>query len=298
MKIVIGTRKSKLAMYQANLVREILEKIGYNIELLPIKTEGDKLKDKILTEFGGKGLFVKEIEEALLEGKCDIAVHSLKDVPYILPKGLKLKAFLKREDPRDCLVLNNGSIEKLKEGGKIGTSSLRRKVQLEKIFPKINILPIRGNVETRLRKMETEKLDGVVLALAGLKRLNLENKACHIFSPFEIIPAIGQGVIVVEGIEEDFEIEKIYKDINDEETSKVVKAERKFLEEMKGSCKIPMGGFCKKEGDFYHMVCFISMPDGSNFLKVEGIGDDPEELGLGLAENLKLKGAKEIIEKF
>lgn len=294
MKIIIGTRRSKLALYQTNLVKEILEKNGFNVEILPIITSGDRLKDKILSDFGGKGLFVKEIEESLLEFKCDIAVHSLKDVPYQIPKNLKLIAFLKREDPRDCLVLKDGMI---KENMLLGTSSLRRKIQLEKIFPNIKIVPIRGNLETRVKKALSGDLDGAVLALAGLKRLRMEDKARHIFDPFELIPAVGQGVIAVEGRKDDEKFAQISKILNDEETSEIVLAERNFLETLKGSCKVPIGGFCQKERSLYHMVAFISKPDGSNFLRVEGIGDDPEELGKGLANNLLQKGAGEIIEK-
>ncbi len=294
MKIIIGTRKSNLALYQTNLVKGLLEKNGFSVEILPITTSGDKLKDKILSDFGGKGLFVKEIEEALLDFKCDIAVHSLKDVPFQIPKGLKLLAYLKREDPRDCLILKEG---KIKEDMVLGTSSLRRKVQIERIFPNTKIVPIRGNLETRIKKIETENLDGVVLAMAGLKRMEMENLANHIFEPFDLIPAVGQGVIVVEGREEEEKIDFLRKILNHKETEETIIAERAFLEEMKGSCKVPIGGFCKKEEDLYHMVCFISLPDGSNFLRAEGIGDDPEELGRGLANNLLMKGADKIIEK-
>lgn len=294
MKIIIGTRRSKLALYQTNLVKEILKKNGFDVEILPIVTSGDKLKDKTLSDFGGKGLFVKEIEEALLDFKCDIAVHSLKDLPYQIPKNLKLIAFLKREDPRDCLVLKDG---KLRENMLLGTSSLRRKIQIEKIFPSSKLLPIRGNLETRINKIYRENLDGVVLAMAGLKRLGIEDKASYIFDPFELIPAVGQGVIAVEGREKDEIVEIVLKILNDKETAEVVKAERGFLETLKGTCKVPIGGFCKKEKNLFRMICFISSPDGSNFLRVEGLGDDPEELGKGLANNLLQRGAKEIIEK-
>lgn len=293
MKVVIGTRGSNLALYQANLVKEILEKNGIICEILPIVTKGDKLKEKKLSDFGGKGLFVKEIEEALLAYKCDLAVHSLKDVPYQIPKGLKLIAFLEREDPRDCIILKENRI---KENMVLGTSSLRRKVQLEKIFPKIKVLPIRGNVETRIKKIETENLDGAVFAVAGLKRLKLEEKISKIFSPFELIPAVGQGVIAVEA-REDEKIEFLYKILNHKETEEVVIAERAFIEKIKGSCKLPIGGYCQKEQNLFHMVCFISTPDGKKFLRTEGIGDNPFELGEGLAEDLFFKGAREIIEK-
>jgi len=294
MKVIIGTRKSNLALYQTNLVKGILEKNGFSVEIMPITTSGDKLKDKILSDFGGKGLFVKEIEEALLDFRCDIAVHSLKDVPYEIPKGLKLLAFLEREDPRDCLILKDG---KIRDDMVLGTSSLRRKVQIERIFPKVKILPIRGNLETRIKKIKTENLDGVVLALAGLKRMGFEKSADHIFDPFDLIPAVGQGVIAVEGREGDEKFEFLRKILNNKETEEVVKAERAFLTELKGSCKVPIGAFCKKEKNLYHMVCFISSPDGKNFLRVEGIGDDPEELGKGLANNLLLKGGDKIIEE-
>lgn len=294
MKIIIGTRKSNLALYQTNLVKGMLEKRGIGVEILPIVTTGDKLKDKTLSDFGGKGLFVKEIEEALLDFRCDIAVHSLKDVPFELPRGLKLISFLKREDPRDCLVLKEG---KIKEGMVLGTSSLRRKVQIERMFKDVKILPIRGNLETRLNKIQNQNLDGVVLAMAGLKRMGLENRINHIFEPFELIPAVGQGVIAVEGREGDERVDRLFEILNDRETEEVVVAERAFLKTLKGSCKVPIGGYCRKEKDLYHMVSFISYPDGSNFLRVEGIGDDPGELGEGLANNLLIKGADKIIEK-
>jgi hydroxymethylbilane synthase len=296
-RIRIGTRGSRLALYQANLVRGLLEARDHAAELVTIVTSGDAIQDALLIELGGKGLFVKEIEEALIEGRCDIAVHSLKDVPWAIPDGLVIDTFLPREDPRDAFVGRDGMpFDTLKRGTKVGTGSLRRGVQLKRLKPGVEVVPIRGNVETRIRKIAGENLDGVVLACAGLRRLELEAQVCSIFSPFEMIPAVGQGTIAIERRADDGAALEALAPLNDRPTAASVTAERAFLVRLQGSCRVPMGGYCRPEGLGYHMAAFIASPDGREFLKTEAIGDDPAELGAAVAEYLVGKGALKVLE--
>ncbi len=296
MRIRIGTRGSRLALYQANLVRGLLQARGHATDLITIVTSGDTIKDVQLVELGGKGLFVKEIEEALLENRCDIAVHSLKDVPWTLPDGLVIDTFLPREDPRDAFVGRDGMpFDTLKRGAKVGTGSLRRGIQLKRLNRGVEVVPIRGNVETRIRKIASENLDGVVLAYAGLRRLELDAQVCSIFSPFEMIPAVGQGTIAIERRTADPAILEALAPLNDPPTAAAVAAERAFLVRLQGSCKVPMGGYCRPEGPGHHMAAFIASPDGKEFLKSEAIGDDPAELGNAIAEDLIRKGALKVL---
>ena len=298
MKIRIGTRGSRLALYQANLVRGLLEAQGHAAELVTIVTSGDSIKDVQLVELGGKGLFVKEIEEALLEERCDVAVHSLKDVPWTIPAGLVIDTFLPREDPRDAFVGRDGMpFDTLKRGAKVGTGSLRRGIQLKRLKSGVEVVPIRGNVETRIKKIAAENLDGVVLACAGMHRLGLEAQVCSVFSPFEMIPAVGQGTIAIERRGADAAAAEALAPLNDFPTAASVAAERAYLVRLQGSCKIPMGGYCRAEGLGYHMAAFIASPDGRDFLKSEAIGDDPAELGAAVAEDLVRKGALKLLEQ-
>jgi len=295
MRIRIGTRNSKLALYQAALVHDLLKAAGHDGEIIPISTQGDQVQDRQLLELGGKGLFVKEIEEALLNGTCDIAVHSLKDVPYLIPSGLALHTFLRREDPRDVFAGGDGPFETLPRKARVGTGSLRRAVQLKRLRPDIEIVPIRGNVETRLKKIKAERLDGVVLAYAGLRRLELDDQITSVFSPFELIPAVGQGVIAVEHRKDAAAVCDLLEGLNDRDTARAVAAERQFLEMMEGSCKIPMGGYCEPKDGGHHMIAFVASPDGREFLKTEAIGDNPLELGTAVAEALLGRGARNLI---
>ena len=296
MKIRIGTRGSRLALYQATLVQSLLKEAGHEGEIVPIATQGDQVQDQPLVDLGGKGLFVKEIEDALLKGICDVAVHSLKDVPYYVPSGLALHTFLPREDPRDVFVGADGPFETLPRKSRVGTGALRRAVQLKRLRPDLEIVPIRGNVETRLKKIKSERLAGAVLAYAGLKRLGLDAQITSVFSPFEIIPAVGQGVIAVEHRKDDAAVCDILEGLNDRDTARAVLAERQFLEMVEGSCKVPMGGYCVAKDEGHHMIAFIASPDGKEFLKTEAIGDNPRELGTAVAEELVRRGARKLLE--
>lgn len=297
MKIRIGTRGSRLALYQANLVKGLLEAQGHAADLVTIVTSGDSIKDVQLVELGGKGLFVKEIEEALMDQRCDIAVHSLKDVPWTIPADLVIDTFLPREDPRDAFVGRDGMpFDTLKRGARVGTGSLRRGIQLKRLNRAVEVVPIRGNVETRIKKIAAENLDGVVLASAGMRRLELEAQVSSVFSPFEMIPAVGQGVIAIERRQRDEDAAGALAPLNDAPTAACVAAERAYLVRLQGSCKIPMGGYCRAEGLGYHMAAFIASPDGKEFLKTKAIGDDPAELGAAVAEDLVAKGALKLLE--
>jgi len=297
MRIRIGTRSSKLALYQAALVQGLLKAAGHEGEIVPITTQGDTVQDRPLVEIGGKGLFVKEIEDALLKGACDVAVHSLKDVPYYVPSGLVIHTFLEREDPRDVFVGEAKDFDLLRKGARVGTGSLRRAVQLKRLRPDIEIVPIRGNVETRIRKIKEENLAGVVLAYAGLKRLGLDHLITTVFSPYEVIPAVGQGVIAIEHRKADTHVCDVLEGFNHADTARAVMAERIFLEMVEGSCTVPMGGYCEAREGSHHMVAFIASPDGKEYMKSEALGDNPMELGTGVAEDLVRKGARRLLER-
>lgn len=265
-KVVIGTRGSKLALWQANWVKEKLEELypEIKIEIEKIKTTGDKILDAPLAKIGGKGLFVKEIEEALLDGRVDIAVHSMKDVPTEIPKGLHIAAICKREDPRDAFLSRDGiPLKDLPEGAVIGTSSLRRTVQLKALRKDIEIRPLRGNVDTRIRKLIEGQFDGIVLALAGLKRMGFEENIAEIFSEEILIPAIGQGAIGIETRVDDEFVNDIVKPLNDPLTALCVSAERAFLSVMGGGCQVPL-------------ACHAKVVDG--VMKISGMIGAPFEV--------------------
>lgn len=262
-KVVIGTRGSKLALWQANWVKERLKELypELNVEIEKIKTTGDKILDAPLAKIGGKGLFVKEIEEALLEGRVDMAVHSMKDVPTEIPEGLHISVICIREDPRDAFISRDGvSFMDLPEGAIIGTSSLRRTVQLKSLRKDIEIRPLRGNVDTRIRKLKEGQFDGIVLALAGLKRMGFEDIVTETFSEETLIPAIGQGAIGIETRIDDESINEIVKPLNDPFTSLCILAERAFLSLMGGGCQVPL-------------ACHAKVVDG--VMKISGMIGDP-----------------------
>lgn len=275
-KLVIGTRGSKLALWQANWVKEKLEELypELNVEIEKIKTTGDKILDAPLAKIGGKGLFVKEIEEALLEKRVDIAVHSMKDVPTEIPEGLHISAICRREDPRDAFISRVGdSFRDLPEGAIIGTSSLRRTVQLRAIRKDIEIKPLRGNVDTRIRKLKEGHFDGIVLALAGLKRMGLEDIITETFSEETLIPAIGQGAIGIETRRDDDFVNEIIKPLNDPLTALCVSAERAFLSVMGGGCQVPL-------------ACHARVVDG--VIEISGMIGDPFEVSQILKETAKI----------
>lgn len=253
MKLVVGTRGSNLALVQTNWVVDQLKKEnpGVEFEVKIIKTKGDLINNLPLDKIGDKGLFVKEIEKSLLDGEIDMAVHSMKDMPSYLPEGLKFAHSPKREDPRDALIFKEGykSLDDLPQGARIGTGSKRRKYQLLKHRPDLEIVPIRGNIETRIKKIETEKLDGVVLAASGLRRAGLDDKIDYYIPTDIMLPAPAQGILALEIREDDKETEKIIDSIKDDITKIQIDAERGFLIGVNGSCHIPMGAYCEIEGE-------------------------------------------------
>ena len=302
MKLRIGTRKSKLALWQTEFIaKKIKENFSdIEIEIIKITTKGDKILDVPLARIGGKGLFVKEIEDALLNNRIDLAVHSLKDVPTYFPEELGLGAITEREDPRDCLVsIKYKSLEDLPEGATVGTSSLRRKSQLLKLRPDLKIKDLRGNVDTRLRKLENGEYDAIVLAYAGLKRLGLGDRATYIFPPEKFIPAVAQGFLGIEIRLKDEKTLNIVKKINHIESYIRAEAERSFLKKLEGGCQVPLGCYSEISGENLKLIGFISDLKGERFLRdtVEGKKEEYRELGEKLAENLLKKGGEEILKE-
>ncbi|MCR4429571.1 MAG: hydroxymethylbilane synthase [Tepidanaerobacteraceae bacterium] len=288
MIIRVGSRDSKLALIQTDAVIEELRKYNADwiFEKVSIKTRGDRFLDSALSEEGGKGLFVKEIEDALLFGNIDMAVHSMKDMPYEIPEGLCIAAVTKREDARDAFISANGErFADLKRGARIGTSSLRRAVQLKNIRPDIEIMPLRGNVPTRIKKMRELNLSGIVLAAAGLKRLGMEGEVCEYFSPDIMVPAVGQGALAVEMREQDERMHFI-KCLEEPDTASAVRAERAFMKALGGSCKIPMGAYAQIEGDMLNLIGMIEMGGRVKKGCVCGKIFEAEEIGAKLAKEL------------
>jgi len=301
-KIVIATRGSMLALWQANHIKDSIEKehSGTSVELLKIKTTGDKILDVPLAKVGGKGLFVKEIEEALIDGKADLAVHSLKDVPTELPQGLGLAAITEREDARDALISNgNKTLDQLPEGAKIGSSSLRRQCQLLKVRPDLNIVSLRGNLDTRIKKVEAGEFDAIILAAAGMRRLGWEERISECISSDILLPAIAQGALGIETRNNDNETNQIISFLNHKETSAVVRAERALLKKLEGGCQVPIASYGELEGDTLRLRGLVGSLDGKTLItgELKGNVDNPEALGIALAENLLEKGAGEILEE-
>lgn len=263
-RITIGTRPSKLALWQAEHVRALLAASNVSCEIKKITTKGDRILDRSLTAIGGKGLFLKEIEDELLAGTVDLAVHSFKDVPYELPPGLMIAAVLPREDHADAWISGDGRpISEAREGAVVGTTSLRRQIQLKTIFPHLVFKDLRGNVDTRLKKMDDGEFDGIVLAMAGLKRLGL---AGRITQRLDLVSAAGQGAIAIECREGDAETSRLLGKLNDAETARCVALERAFLKKVQGSCQTPVGCFVKTDvldSERFVMRCFLAEPDGS-----------------------------------
>ncbi|WP_042278326.1 hydroxymethylbilane synthase [[Clostridium] dakarense] len=290
MKIVVGTRGSKLALTQTNWVVNELNKKYPNVEfeVKIIKTKGDLIQNVSLDKIGDKGLFVKEIEQQLLNKEIDMAVHSMKDMPSNLPDGLKFASIPKREDPRDALILKEGysNLEDLPKGATIGTGSKRRKYQLLKYRPDLNIVSIRGNIDTRIRKIEDENLDGVVLAASGLIRAGLHNNISQYLPVDIMIPAPAQGALALEIRDNDIEIEKIIDCLKDDVTKIQIEAERGFLDGVNGSCHIPMGAYCTVEGENIDLVGLYGDGEGTKLIikSISGQASKARELGLELAQ--------------
>ena len=312
--LTIGTRSSKLALWQANHIKDELFKMGNHlglplleINLKEIKTKGDYITDVALSKVGGKGLFTKEIEDALLTNEIDLAVHSLKDLPTKLPDGLKIGAMLKREKPHDVLIIRRGvacnisTFINLPLHSKIGTSSLRRIAQLKSIRPDLEYIDLRGNLDTRIRKLEEGQFDAIVLAFAGIKRLGFENKISEHLNPKEILPAVGQGALAIEIRENDKEIEKFISGLNHNETFLASIAERSFLETLQGGCQVPIGAYSEIEGNKITLYGVIASLDGKSIIKETITGnlgfDECELIGKTLAKTLLQNGGKEILQE-
>ena len=292
MKLVVGTRGSNLALVQTNWVVDQLKKENPEVEfeVKIIKTKGDLIKDLPLDKIGDKGLFVKEIEKSLLDGEIDMAVHSMKDMPSYLPEGLKFAHSPKREDPRDALIFKEGykSLDDLPQGARIGTGSKRRKYQLLKHRPDLEIVPIRGNIDTRIKKIETEKLDGVVLAASGLRRAGLDDKIDYYIPTDIMLPAPAQGILALEIREDDKETEKIIDSIKDDITKIQIDAERGFLIGVNGSCHIPMGAYCEIEGEKITLTGLYGDGEGKKIVVQSQVGTlaDAPKIGYELAKSV------------
>ena len=298
MKVRIGTRKSKLALWQANYVKEFLEGKGAEVELVKITTTGDRILNSPLAKIGGKGLFVKEIEQALIEGRIDLAVHSLKDVPMILPEGLTLSCITKRESPYDVLISRDGKkLGELPEGSVVGTSSLRRGVQIKRFRNDLRVEVLRGNVDTRVRKLKEGLYDAIILAHAGVKRMGYEYLITEILEGF--IPAVGQGSLAIETRADDKKIYDLVKELDDEESHRIALCERAFLRELEGGCQVPIGAMARVESGKITIRGFISDLEGEKFFEGEESSpyDDPESAGRRLARKLLYMGGRDILKE-
>lgn len=316
-KVSIGTRGSKLALWQAEWVSSEIKRMRPDIEvsLVKIKTTGDKILDVPLAKVGGKGLFVKEIEEALLRKEVDLAVHSMKDVPTDFPPNLHLAAICKREDPRDAfispmvkersqesekIIFKYKSFDDLPQGATVGTSSLRRSCQLLNKRPDLKIVQLRGNLDTRLRKLDEGQFDAIILAAAGVKRLGLEKRITSILPVDVSLPAIGQGAIGIECRIDDEFINSLLSNLNDKETSICVKAERAFLKRLEGGCQVPIAGYARmNDKSLLIMDGLVGSLSGDRLIRghIEGKPEDCEDLGTKLAEDILSRGAKEILNE-
>lgn len=296
----IATRRSPLAIWQAEFVRDSLlaRNPELTIELVRIKTQGDKILDSPLAKIGGKGLFVKELENSMLAGDADIAVHSMKDVPVDFPAGLHLPVICERHDPHDAFVSNFfNSVDDLPKGARVGTSSLRRECQLRHYRPDLQILPLRGNVNTRLAKLDAAEFDAIILAKAGLERLNFQDRIRSALSPEQSLPAIGQGALGIETRIDDAELNALIAPLNCEHTSITVRAERALNRRLKGGCQVPIGGYAMLQGDKLWLRGLVGRPDGTEMLfdEINGLASHAETLGLQLAERLLQRGADKIL---
>ena len=297
----IATRKSQLALWQAEYVRDVLLQYhpDLQVELVKMTTEGDKILDTPLAKVGGKGLFVKELEAGLLNGDADIAVHSMKDVPVELPEGLHLAVICPREDPRDAFISNAYTLfEDLPKGARLGTSSLRRQCQLAAQRPDLNIIDLRGNVNTRLQKLDNGDYDAIILAAAGLKRLGMEDRITQTLSPEVSLPAIGQGAVGIECRQNDDWVNELLAPLNDRDTATRVRAERALNHRLQGGCQVPIAGYAELSHGVILLRGLVGTVDGSEIIhgEIAGQPEDAEYLGRVLAEDLLSRGADEILE--
>ncbi len=298
----IATRKSPLAMWQAEFVKAELEKAhpGLAVELLPMSTKGDKILDVPLAKIGGKGLFTKELEDRMIAGEADIAVHSMKDVPMELPEGFALGAILERHEPTDAFVSNHYEcFDDLPQGAVLGTSSLRRKAQLMAARPDLVVKDLRGNVGTRLGKLDAGEYDAIVLATSGLKRLELDERIRHELQPETCLPAVSQGTLGIEYFEKDEDVLALIQVLNHRDTEIRTRAERAMNHRLEGGCQVPIGVYAELKGDDIYLRGLVGALDGSEIIRAEATGPqtDAETLGIGVAEDLLEQGAGAILKE-
>ncbi|MBL1375734.1 hydroxymethylbilane synthase [Zobellella iuensis] len=300
--IRIATRKSLLALWQAHYVKDRLEQLhpDVTVELVPMTTQGDVLLDTPLSKIGGKGLFIKELEQAMLDGRADIAVHSMKDVPVEFPEGLGLTVICEREDPRDAFVSNQyQSLDQLPAGAVVGTASLRRECQIRARRPDLQIKTLRGNVQTRLRKLDEGEYDAIILAAAGLKRLELDARIACLLSPDESLPANGQGAVGIECRLDDPALLALLAPLDHAPTRLRVAAERAMNQGLQGGCQVPIGSYAELEGDKLWLRGLVGKPDGSQIIfdEITGLASQGEALGAELAKRLLARGADKILDE-
>jgi hydroxymethylbilane synthase len=295
-KLRIGSRGSQLALWQANHVAALLRDKGHTVEIEVIKTTGDKITSVALAKVGTKGMFTKEIEEALHEKRVDLAVHSLKDVPTDLAQEFELAAIMKREDPRDAFIsVKFSSLEELPHGAKVGTSSLRRQCQLKAVRPDLEVFPLRGNVDTRLRKLESGEYDAIILAAAGVLRLGLETHVRSRISADVMCPAVGQGALAIEIRRGDQQTKALLAFLNDANTHAAIDCERALLGSLGGGCQVPIGAYAEKRGERLFLRAMVGRPDGSEILREQAEGTDGVKLGRETAQALLWRGGDKIL---
>ncbi|MFC4711851.1 hydroxymethylbilane synthase [Planococcus dechangensis] len=300
-KIIVGSRRSKLALTQTNQFIEKMKAAGapFEFEIKEIVTKGDRILDVQLSKVGGKGLFVKEIEQALRDEEIDFAVHSMKDMPAVLPEGFVIGCIPEREDPRDAYIANDHvKLMDLPVGAVVGTSSLRRSSQLLMLRPDLDVQWIRGNIDTRLAKLRAGDFDAIILAAAGLKRMGWgDDLVTEFMSTEDCLPAIGQGALAIECREDDAELLSELAKVNDRVTELAVTAERKFLKDMNGSCQVPIAGYATVSGDKISFTGLISAPEGDQVYKESAAGNDPIEAGRIVADKISAQGGYDLIQR-
>ena len=297
-RLVIATRRSRLALWQAEHVKARLEALhkGLKVELLALSTRGDELLDQRLDTVGGKGLFIKELESAMLDGKAELAVHSMKDVPADMPPGFEIAAILDREDPRDAFISNKyAKLAELRKNAVLGTSSLRRAAQIKERHPGIELKLLRGNVETRLAKLDRGEYDAIVLAVAGLVRLGLGKRIGEHLEPGTSLPAPGQGAIGIECLSSRADVRSLVAPLADPATAACVRAERAVSLGLGGSCSLPLGAYAEFASGKIHLRALVAAEDGSRVVRAEASGDDPEALGAIVVAQLRAAGAAQIL---
>ena len=295
-KLRIGSRGSQLALWQANHVAALLRAKGHTVEIEVIKTTGDKITSVALAKVGTKGMFTKEIEDALHEKRVDLAVHSLKDVPTDLAQEFELAAIMKREDPRDAFIsVNFSSLEELPQRAKVGTSSLRRQCQLKAMRPDLEVFPLRGNVDTRLRKLESGEYDAIILAAAGVLRLGLETHVRSRISADVMCPAVGQGALAIEIRRGDQQTKTLLAFLNDADTHAAIDCERALLGSLGGGCQVPIGAYAEKREGRLFLRAMVGRPDGSQILREQADGTDGVKLGRETAQTLLWRGGDKIL---